>query len=385
MRGPYYGGMQSQSMAMLIALGVGLVLACLVLLVLVSRGRFASRPAARPVDELDPTTEALLESIPMPAVVFGESLRQTYVNPAFVSSEDLVRRVRRQEWFQRALMTALLSGEATSRPASAEYPEDIYVMALPGKKIVAIVIDQTERYRTAAMREDFIANASHELNTPAAAISLLAEAIVKTAKKGSTTEVFSKSLVEEADRLTSLTRDIVRLSEVQEVSSSTDDDRNLQVFDAAQSVEYVVASHLSLADQVGVQIEYLQPISPGPFLVQGNKQWFEVAVGNLVENAIQYSPTGAPISVSVDVADDLVSVHVADQGPGVARELQEQIFQRFYRLDSARTRKAGGTGLGLSIVRNTARHMGGDATVVSQPGEGATFTLSVPATAEPLT
>ena len=93
MRGPYYGGMQSQSMAMLIALGVGLVLACLVLLVLVSRGRFASRPAARPVDELDPTTEALLESIPMPAVVFGESLRQTYVNPAFVSSEDLVRRV----------------------------------------------------------------------------------------------------------------------------------------------------------------------------------------------------------------------------------------------------------------------------------------------------
>lgn len=385
MRGPYYGGMQSQSMAMLIALGVCLALACLVLLILVNRGRLTSRSAPRPVDELDPTTEALLESIPMPAVVFGESLRQTYVNPAFVSSEDLVRRVRRQEWFQRALMTALLSGEATSRPASAEYPEDIYVMALPGKKIVAIVIDQTERYRTAAMREDFIANSSHELNTPAAAISLLAEAIVKTAKKGSTTEVFSKSLVEEADRLTSLTRDIVRLSEVQEVSSSTDDDRHLQVFDAAQSVEDVVASHLSLADQVGVQIEYLQPISSGSFLVQGNRQWFEVAVGNLVENAIQYSPTGAPISVSVDVADDLVSVHVADQGPGVAQELQEQIFQRFYRLDSARTRKAGGTGLGLSIVRNTARHMGGDATVVSQPGEGATFTLSVPASAEPLT
>ena len=377
--------MQSQSMAMLIALGVGLALTCLVLLILVNRGRSASRLTVRSVDELDPTTEALLESIPMPAVVFGESLRQTYVNPSFVRSEDLVRRVRRQEWFQRALMSALLSGEATSRPASAEYPEDIYVMALPGKKIVAIVIDQTERYRTAAMREDFIANASHELNTPAAAISLLAEAIVKTAKKGSTTAVFSKSLVEEADRLTSLTRDIVRLSEVQDVSSSTDYGRHLQVFDVAQSVEDVVASHLSLAHQVGVQVEYLQPISQGPFLVKGNKQWFEVAVGNLLENAIQYSPAGAPINVSVDRADDLVSVHVADQGPGVAHELQEQIFQRFYRLDSARTRKAGGTGLGLSIARNTARHMGGDATVVSQPGEGAIFTLSVPSAAEPTT
>ena len=377
--------MQSQSMAMLIALWVGLALTCLVLLILVNRGRSASRLTMRSVDELDPTTEALLESIPMPAVVFGESLRQTYVNPSFVRSEDLVRRVRRQEWFQRALMSALLSGEATSRPASAEYPEDIYVMALPGKKIVAIVIDQTERYRTAAMREDFIANASHELNTPAAAISLLAEAIVKTAKKGSTTAVFSKSLVEEADRLTSLTRDIVRLSEVQDVSSSTDYGRHLQVFDVAQSVEDVVASHLSLAHQVGVQVEYLQPISQGPFLVKGNKQWFEVAVGNLLENAIQYSPAGAPINVSVDRADDLVSVHVADQGPGVAHELQEQIFQRFYRLDSARTRKAGGTGLGLSIARNTARHMGGDATVVSQPGEGAIFTLSVPSAAEPTT
>ena len=377
--------MQSQSMAMLVALWVGLALTCLVLLILVNRGRSASRLTMRSVDELDPTTEALLESIPMPAVVFGESLRQTYVNPSFVRSEDLVRRVRRQEWFQRALMSALLSGEATSRPASAEYPEDIYVMALPGKKIVAIVIDQTERYRTAAMREDFIANASHELNTPAAAISLLAEAIVKTAKKGSTTAVFSKSLVEEADRLTSLTRDIVRLSEVQDVSSSTDYGRHLQVFDVAQSVEDVVASHLSLAHQVGVQVEYLQPISQGPFLVKGNKQWFEVAVGNLLENAIQYSPAGAPINVSVDRADDLVSVHVADQGPGVAHELQEQIFQRFYRLDSARTRKAGGTGLGLSIARNTARHMGGDATVVSQPGEGAIFTLSVPSAAEPTT
>ena len=134
-----------------------------------------------------------------------------------------------------------------------------------------------------------------------------------------------------------------------------------------------------------MQVEYLQPISQGPFLVKGNKQWFEVAVGNLLENAIQYSPAGAPINVSVDRADDLVSVHVADQGPGVAPELQEQIFQRFYRLDSARTRKAGGTGLGLSIARNTARHMGGDATVVSQPGEGAIFTLSVPSAAEPTT
>mgnify|MGYP006981348191 CR=1 FL=1 len=120
-------------MAMLIALWVGLALTCLVLLILVNRGRSASRLTMRSVDELDPTTEALLESIPMPAVVFGESLRQTYVNPSFVTSEDLVRRVRRQEWFQRALMSALLSGEATSRPAIAEYPEDIYVLALPGK------------------------------------------------------------------------------------------------------------------------------------------------------------------------------------------------------------------------------------------------------------
>ncbi len=362
-------------MAVLIAAGVFLSLLATAGLVILTMRRLERVPPTR--EKLDPTTEALLATIPMPAVVFGESMRRTYVNPAYEASQGLVRRVTRQEWFQRALMESFLTGEATSRPASVEYPEDIYLMPLPGPKVAAIIIDQMERYQTAALREDFIANASHELNTPAAAISLLAEALAKTVKQGSRSEVFAQSLVEEAGRLTSLTRDIVLLSEVQHATHGVDDAAQQHSFEVDEAVREVVAGHAALAEQVGVTLVH----TPAGELLRAwdTSQQFEVALGNLVENAIRYAPTHTSVTVEVRRQGECATASVTDLGEGIPTAMQQQVFQRFFRVDPARNRSAGGTGLGLSIARNTARRMGGDVTVISQPGAGATFTFSMPA------
>lgn len=371
--------MSSDVVPSLVVVGIIIALLLAVLAVQLRLQRLKQAPPAAPSDELDPTTEALLEAIPFPAVAFGESMRRTYVNPAGGQSEGLVRRVSRQEWFQRAMMHAFLDRTATSRPANADNPEDVHVMPLPGVKVVAIIVDQSERFHTAALREDFIANASHELNTPAAAISLLAEALVRTTPKGSPAESFASSLVAEAERLTSLTRDIVRLSEVQDTYVLDPADRDSEAFLVVPSVERVIREHTSLAQQMGIAI-HLAHIEPSgePPRAYGNAQRFEVALGNLVENAIRHSENQGTVTIDMGSEGDFVWVNVTDTGIGIDPQHHQQVFQRFFRVNPARPRPGGGTGLGLSIARNTARQMGGDVTVRSKLGEGATFTITLP-------
>lgn len=367
--------MQSQVIAIIIATGVftALIVVALLIVALIRRLEVGPRQSER--ERLDPTTEALLASIPMPAVVYGESLRRTFVNEAYGSNDVLVRRVARQEWFQRALVDAFLQGNATSRPASVEHPEDVYVMALPGEKVVAIMMDQSPRYETAALREDFIANASHELNTPVAAISLLAEAMAKTVEEGSPSAVFAASLVEESERLSALTRDIVRLSQAQTPSNATSD---TAPFDMVSLVVDATDAHAELAKQMGVEVDVAVRVQGESALVEGSRAKMEIALGNLLENAIQYSPKQGTVDVVVGTDDDFVEVSVTDRGPGIAPQYHAQIFQRFHRLDPARSRTVGGTGLGLSITRNTVRNMGGDVTLSSKLGYGSTFTIRVP-------
>lgn len=338
------------------------------------------RPLTR--DDLDPTTEALLQILPLPAIVYGESLRRVYVNPAYHRHERAVREVLRQEWFQRALKDAFLEGAATSRPASFDYPEDVHVLPLPGPRVVALLEDQTERFRTASLREDFIANASHELNTPVAAISLLAEAIMASAKKDSRIHRFALSLSNETDHLASLTKDIVRLAETKGAA----DRGTFELVDLRILAGHVVNTHLSLADQVNVALESVTVPPEGEDLwnVWGPRQHMEVVLGNIIENALQHSPSGQTVEIEVARTEKAVEVRVRDHGPGIAEDMHEQIFERFYRVDRARTRKAGGTGLGLSIARNAARAMGGEVFVESQPGKGSTFTFALSASMNPV-
>lgn len=373
--------MQTQVVAVVIALGVFAALIVVAALIVLLMRRLEEGPRTLDADKLDETTQALLASMPMPAVVYGESMRRTFVNDAYQNNTGLVRRVSRQEWFQRALAEAFLEGAATSRPASAENPEDIHVMALPGNKVVAIMMDQSPRYETAALREDFIANASHELNTPAAAISLLAEAMSRTVEEGSPSAVFAASLVEESERLSALTRDIVRLSQAQAPPSNVSDS---VPFDMAALVSDVVESHRELATQMSVKLRVAPSSLSEPTMVVGSRVRMEIALGNLLENAIQYSPAQEVVEVSLTRGDDAVAVKVTDVGPGIPPEFHRQIFQRFYRLDPSRSREVGGTGLGLSIARNTVLNMGGDIRVDSNVGEGAAFTISVPLQVENL-
>ena len=146
----------------------------------------------------------------------------------------------------------------------------------------------------------------------------------------------------------------------------------------------VVESHRELANQMGVGVRISPGILNEPAMVVGSRVRMEIALGNLLENAIQYSPSGEDVNVELTKDENTVLVKVTDVGPGIAPEFHKQIFQRFYRLDPARSREVGGTGLGLSIARNTVLNTGGDIRVDSKVGEGASFTISVPLEAENL-
>ncbi len=331
---------------------------------------------------LGPTAEALLHSMPIPAVAFGSSLRQIFHNPAYEEDSSAVRKVRTEEWFQRAIMAALVDGQATSRPADESNPEDVHILPLPGPLVVALVASEEDRFATEALRRDFIANASHELNTPVAAISLLAEAILASVDDNEKARKFAESLVAEAGRLGALTKDIVRLSEAQ----SAEDQDELKPVEIEKVAKKVIAEHEALAEGAQVKLSYSVSDSVGygaPHLVAGRPKAIRVAISNLIENAITHSPALGQVGVRVVTKDSRVLVQVTDQGPGIPVQNRDKIFQRFWRADDARTRASGGTGLGLSIARNTARSLGGELSVWSEVGVGSTFTLELPLAGPP--
>lgn len=329
---------------------------------------------------LDATVQALLETMPMPAVVLGQSMRQVFHNSAYAKEEQMVRRVLRQEWFQRRVMQALVEGGGSSHPATADSPQSVFVMPIPGPLVVALILNETRRYQDKYARQDFIANASHELNTPVAAISLLAEAISKSASDKKTIK-FAGVLTQETNRLAALTKDLVLLAEAQQGGAKAHD----SLIDPVKAVSRVVKDNKVVASGDGVQLTKSVPEN-STARIRGNQKAFEAALGNLVQNAVQHSPVGGTVTVTLRVKNSvnemLAQIAVSDEGPGIDSSRHDQIFERFYRLDSARTRKIGGTGLGLSIARNTARALGGDVTVQSVLGHGSTFVISVPAVDE---
>jgi two-component system, OmpR family, sensor histidine kinase SenX3 len=235
--------------------------------------------------------------------------------------------------------------------------------------------DLTEGRRIDAMRRDFVANVSHELKTPLGALAVLAEALRDTADP-----VVAKRLTDrlgaEAARMARLVDDILDLSEI-ESSRARHEPLDLREVVAAGRE----AMALRAAD-AGVVVA-VEPCDD-PLEVVGDRQQLVSAVANLVENAIKYSVVmpdhGEPPTVWLRTridGDDAV-VEVQDEGIGIAERHQQRIFERFYRVDRARSRETGGTGLGLSIVRNVVRNHAGTVTVTSKEGVGSTFTMRLP-------
>jgi two-component system, OmpR family, sensor histidine kinase SenX3 len=250
------------------------------------------------------------------------------------------------------------------------------VAPLDESLILILADDQTTARRIEETRRDFVANISHELKTPIGAISLLAEAVEDAADDPAAVRKFASRMGIESARLTDLVGQIIELSRLQ----SDDPLADPEIVDVDEVLTDAVERRRMDAERRRIT---LTVAGAAGTRVLGNARQLGVAVGNLVENAIVYSDTGARVVVAAHVKarsdDDYVEITVSDNGIGIPAAELDRIFERFYRVDYARSRANGGTGLGLAIVKHIAAIHGGAVSVWSQVGQGSTFTIKIPA------
>jgi two-component system sensor histidine kinase SenX3 len=237
---------------------------------------------------------------------------------------------------------------------------------------VVYVDDQSEHARMEATRRDFVANVSHELKTPVGAMGVLAEALLASADDPDTVRRFSDKMVAESKRLANMVGELIELSRLQGAEPLPD----LEAVDVDTIVAEALSRYKVAADNADIAIT---TDAPTGYKVLGDQPLLVTALANLVSNAIAYSPNGSPVSISRRRRGDNIEIAVTDRGIGIAAADQERVFERFFRVDKARSRATGGTGLGLAIVKHVAANHNGSIRLWSQPGTGSTFTMSIPA------
>lgn len=237
--------------------------------------------------------------------------------------------------------------------------------------VLVLLTDESEARRIEAVRRDFVANVSHELKTPIGALSLLSEAVLGAKDEPDEVVRFATRMQGEAKRLSELVQEIIDLSRLQS------SDPLLKAFpvDLAEIIGEATSQAQISAEARLISLDIGEIDSAS---VVGDLAQLIIAVHNLVENAINYSPENTKVSITARCHDGLVEISVADQGIGIPEEELGRIFERFYRVDPARSRATGGTGLGLSIVKHVAMNHGGDVKVWSKEGVGSTFSLLLP-------
>lgn len=253
-------------------------------------------------------------------------------------------------------------------------PSNLRVRVSPldesGKTLV-LIDDVSEAQRVDAIRRDFVANISHELKTPIGALSLLSEAVAGASDNPELVKHFAAKMGVTSHRLTELVQQIINLSKLQDTNP-------LQEFElvlVSDIVNQAISLCLTNAESRKISIEFdIQEECK----VFGDKEQLVMAIQNLIENAINYSPNNTKVSIAVRTEGSFVEIMVKDQGIGIPEGDLERIFERFYRVDPARSRETGGTGLGLSIVKHVAANHGGEVKVWSKPGAGSTFTFILP-------
>jgi two-component system sensor histidine kinase SenX3 len=248
----------------------------------------------------------------------------------------------------------------------------VNVIPLIKEQLVLVLLsDESQAQRIQDVRRDFVANVSHELKTPIGALLLLSEAVLGAKDDPEAVTKFATRMQIESKRLTDLVQEIINLSRLQD------------------SDPLSVPSELNVQDLVNEAIDQSQvgadnrkiKISTGDIangVVLGDRDQLIMAIQNLVENAVNYSPEGTQVTVSSIVKDGIITISITDQGIGIPENEKERIFERFYRVDPARSRESGGTGLGLSIVKHVATKHGGEVSVWSVEDVGSTFSLKLP-------
>jgi two-component system sensor histidine kinase SenX3 len=276
---------------------------------------------------------------------------------------------------------AVTEGQGGSRTLDLFGPprRTIVVSARPlvddGRSVgaLAIIVDLTEKRRLEAVRRDFVANISHELKTPVGALSLLAETLMAE-DDPEITHRLAERMVSEATRLANTIDDLLALSRIE-----SEEHPDYEPVSVAVVVAEAVDRILPAAENAGITIAAFEPDSQ--LTVAGDRRQLVSALYNLLDNAVKYSDPDSKIDVRVSDDGDRLQIAVQDHGIGIPANDIERVFERFYRVDLARSRQTGGTGLGLSIVRHVMANHGGEVTVASRLGDGSTFTLDLPVVA----
>jgi two-component system phosphate regulon sensor histidine kinase PhoR len=249
---------------------------------------------------------------------------------------------------------------------------------LPGSPppgAVLVFHDVTELRRLERMRQDFVANVSHELKTPLASIKAYTETLLDWALHDENVNVrFLERIEEQAERLNQLILDLLSLARL-ESGQELFEHRPLVL---APVVGSCVESHRQRAEARSLELSLdLGPLD-GETRVMADEEAIRQILDNLIDNAIKYTPDGGSVSIACRAEGELVSVEVADTGIGIPRDDLPRVFERFYRVDKARSRELGGTGLGLSIVKHLVQSIGGQINVSSRVGAGSQFTVQLP-------
>lgn len=341
------------------------------------------RPAPAPPADLDEGLVRVLAVLRSAAVVLGaddEVIRASA--PAYalgIVRHDALAHVALEEMVAAVRASGEIIDEELELPRGPSGRGDVLlqvrVAQVDARHVLVLAEDRTEARRLEAIRRDFVVNISHELKTPVGALALLAETVQDAADDADAVRRFSARMQSEAVRLGTLVHEIIELS-------------RLQVAGSAESITSIpiqpVVQEAVDRSQTAATARRIRLVVAGDLQahVFGDHAMLVTALRNLIDNAVAYSPEGTAVSVGARSAGDFVELSVVDQGIGIAPEAQGRIFERFYRVDPARSRETGGTGLGLSIVKHVVAEHGGEIDVWSLPGQGSTFVVRIPADAE---
>ena len=305
-----------------------------------------------------------------------------------INSEDIkgkhILEVIRNEKLVSILKRLMDSNEIINSEIEVQVPElkilsvksnIIRLESDPNRSIGVVIIfqDVTEIRKLENMRKDFVANVSHELKTPLTSIKGFVETLQSEAIVDQETRSRFLGIIEiEADRLTYLIQDLLILSEIENKNKVIEEER----IDILESINQTmnVLSQLSKKKNINIKLDIDKDIP----CINGNSGWFKQMLINLIDNSIKYTKEDGDIKVSAHFDEQNIYINVSDTGIGIGKEHLDRLFERFYRVDKARTREVGGTGLGLAIVKHIVLSFGGNISVKSQMDKGTSFFITLP-------
>ncbi|MEN6371316.1 MAG: ATP-binding protein [Armatimonadota bacterium] len=314
------------------------------------------------IDVINPAAADMLAIDRKSAV--GRTIIEATLNHGFA---ELIERVMRTNTPVTMEIQIVMQPERTARIYATPLGEDDH-----SDGVVIVMHDVTAARRVDEMRRDFVANVSHELRTPLASIRAMAETVaLRGREKPEIAKGFSEDIVKEIDRLVRLSDDLLEITKTEAGQRQPRDEE----FSIREVAEDAAAKLQPITERKGVS---LQVDADPAVVVHGDKDAIWQVLVNLVDNAVTYTPAGGSVTVSVDKQGGIVTVSVADTGAGIPTADIPRIFERFYRVDKARSRASGGTGLGLSIVKHLVESHGGKVSVKSELGKGSIFTFTIP-------